>query len=140
MSTPATSRAGPLAAADLRSPAFMRDRVARELRALRSAVAASPADVARQHALTVELWLMHARPAQWLAWNALDWVDRLRRLDADADEREAYLSTKRLLFSIAERDFELQPREAMAVVERALVEALVNDELAASLGAVVTLD
>lgn len=118
----------------LRSPAEMRAHLARELLFARDVVEAAtsgdepvgvhPSEVFRVWALSVELWLLAARPAEWLAWNAVDWVDRMRwnhGSDRGApEERRLYEETKRALFEAAGRAYDDAGAAAAAVVEKEL--------------------
>lgn len=118
---------------DLQTLAFMRNRVAQELRVLRAAEATHPDQVARQHTLTIELWMMHERPLEWVAFNSVDWVMRL--LVQTEEEKNIYTLTKKYLWDATEREFNIKGAAAMVVVERALVESMMDDAFVAAFAA-----
>jgi hypothetical protein len=126
----AGDRCGALDAGDLRSPAFMRAQLAAELRQAVSAMAMGASafsDLRRIQRLAAELWLCAAHHEDWLQWNALDWVHRLRWNHGEghggAEEGEVYLKAKRRLADEMEARFRAAGEAARAIVEHELQRA-----------------
>jgi hypothetical protein len=117
-------RNGSLHQDQLVSPEAMRSELASELRGVVAYVVMGvrdPSDTRRMEMLAAELWLFTAHHEDWLVWNAVDWVERLRwnygqGFAWTGPERDAYVKLKTRLRDDMERRFREAGDGARAIV------------------------